>query len=62
VLILAKTNSDLKSASFSLKKAAYLQSPNLTTKMIGDCDAWASVEIGERQKTLVALALKAWRL
>jgi hypothetical protein len=61
-LMLAKTNSDLKSAPFSTKKAAYVQSPYATTKMIGECDAWTSAAISERQKKQAALAVKAWPL
>lgn len=61
-LLLAKSNSDLKSASFSVKKAIYKNTPYVLTSQIAGLNTWGSKEITERQKVLAGLALKAWPL
>jgi hypothetical protein len=61
-LLLAKSNSDLKSASFSEKKAVYKNSPYELTRMLSKVFAWTKDSISARQRTLAELALKAWPL
>lgn len=61
-LLLAKSNSDLRSSSFKTKIAAYKGSPYELTRMIGRCSCWTKNEITQRQKRLAELALKAWPL
>ena len=61
-LMLAKTNSDLSSSDFKLKKAAYKNSPYELTRMIAKNTVWTKAEIMARQKALADLALKAWPL
>jgi hypothetical protein len=61
-LMLAKTNSDLKSSSFELKREAYAESPYELTRMIAKYATWTPSYIAERQKILAELALKAWPL
>ena len=61
-LMLAKTNSDLKSSKFETKKAAYKESPYELTRMIARQRFWTSDEISARQKILSEYALEAWPL
>jgi hypothetical protein len=61
-LLLAKSNSDLKSANFKTKKAVYKDSPYELTRMIAKFSSWTKDEIVTRQKALAELALKAWPL
>jgi hypothetical protein len=61
-LMLAKTNSDLKSSKFEVKKAAYKDSPYELTRMIAQQRRWTTDEVVSRQKTLSAYALEAWPL
>jgi len=61
-LMLAKSNSDLKSASFNVKKAAYKTSPYQLTRQISSSPNWTPAQIVKRQKGLAELALKAWPL
>jgi hypothetical protein len=61
-LMLAKTNSDLKSSDFTRKRAIYKSSPYELTRMIAQSKDWTKEEIASRQKTLADLALKAWPL
>jgi hypothetical protein len=59
-LMRAKANSDLRSAGFETKRAAFKDSPYATTDMIGDVPDWTIEQIVTRQKYLAQLALKAW--
>lgn len=59
-LLLAKTNSDLRSSDFKTKKTAYRDSPYELTRMVLKAASWTNDEIARRQKTLADLALKAW--
>jgi hypothetical protein len=61
-LMLAKNNSDLRSSDFKTKKAVYKASPYELTRMVSKSPSWTKNEIGERQKALATLALKAWPL
>jgi len=61
-LLLAKSNSDLKSASFATKKAVYKTSPYELTRQIANAKDWGPAQITERQKGLAQLALAAWPL
>jgi Protein of unknown function DUF262/Protein of unknown function (DUF1524) len=61
-LLLAKSNSDLKSSEFKSKRAAYRNSPYELTRMISKASSWTPLEIGGRQRTLAELALRAWPL
>jgi hypothetical protein len=61
-LLLAKSNSDLRSSDFKTKKAVYRDSAYELTRMIARVSSWTKKEIAERQKTLANLALKAWPL
>jgi hypothetical protein len=61
-LLLAKSNSDLRSSDFKTKKAVYRNSPYELTRMVSKASAWTKNEIAARQKTLADLALKTWRL
>lgn len=61
-LMLAKTNSDLKSSDFKKKKAIYKGSPYELTRMVAQSKDWTKEEVASRQKTLADLALKAWPL
>lgn len=62
VLLQAKTNSDLKSNSFSDKKQQFEKSPYLTTRMVAEGDDWNVDRIKERQVALADIALRAWKL
>lgn len=61
-LMLAKGNSDLRSSAFDKKRAVYKDSPYETTRQISSVAEWNEVRIGDRQKILAGLALKAWPL
>jgi len=61
-LMLAKSNSDLKSSDFATKKAVYKDSPYELTRQISSVHDWNDAQISERQKGLAGLALKAWPL
>jgi hypothetical protein len=61
-LLLARNNSDLRSSDFKTKKAAYKSSPYELTRMISKYSSWTKNEIGQRQRVLAELALKAWPL
>jgi hypothetical protein len=61
-LLLAKSNSDLKSAGFEAKKSIYKNSPYELTRQIATVSVWDEVQIASRQKTLADLALRAWPL
>ena len=59
-LLLAKSNSDLKSADFATKKAVYKISPYELTRQIAGLTEWDESEIANRQKVLAGMALQAW--
>jgi len=59
-LLLAKSNSDLRSADFNTKRAIYKKSPYELTRQISTVSEWNEEKIAERQKGLAELALKAW--
>jgi Protein of unknown function DUF262/Protein of unknown function (DUF1524) len=59
-LLLAKSNSDLKSAGFEVKKEIYQNTPYVLTSQIATLDTWGETEIAERQKVLAGFALVAW--
>lgn len=61
-LMLAKSNSDLKSADFETKKAVFKNSPYVLTTQIASAAQWDEATISERQRSLSILALKAWPL
>ncbi len=61
-LLLAKSNSDLKSMDFKSKKAVYKDSPYELTRQIATVNDWTPEKISERQKGLAELALRAWPL
>lgn len=61
-LLRATTNSDLKSAPFEAKRAAYGESTFELTRQIADEREWTPETINERQETMAGLALKAWPL
>ena len=61
-LMLAKSNSDLRSAPFEAKKAVYKDSPYEMTKRIASVREWNTAQIEDRQRVLAGLALKAWPL
>jgi hypothetical protein len=61
-LLLAKSNSDLKSSDFKSKKAVYKRSPYELTRMISKASDWTKDSIGARQKALAELSLRAWPL
>ena len=61
-LLLAKNNSDLKSADFVTKKAVYKDTPYDLTRQIAEMDKWTVLEIDARQKRLAELAVKTWPL
>lgn len=61
-LLLAKSNSDLRSADFKTKKKVYKGSPYELTRQISTVQTWDESQIAERQKGLSGLALKAWPL
>jgi len=59
-LLLAKSNSDLRSSDFETKKNVYKDSPYVLTKEISSVQEWNPVKIAERQKVLAQLALRVW--
>jgi hypothetical protein len=59
-LLLAKSNSTLRSAGFETKHVVYEQTPYVLTSQIAALSKWGEREISERQKALARLALKAW--
>jgi hypothetical protein len=61
-LLLAKNNSDLRSADFETKKAVYKDSPYALTKKLASIPDWSPAQISARQKELASLALRAWPL
>ena len=61
-LLLAKSNSDLRSSDFETKKAVYKDSPYDLTKQIATVPEWTPAQISTRQKVLADLALRAWPL
>jgi Protein of unknown function DUF262/Protein of unknown function (DUF1524) len=61
-LLLAKSNSDLRSANFKTKRAIYKKSPYELTRQISTVSVWTEDQIVQRQKVLAELALKAWPL
>lgn len=61
-LLLAKSNSDLRSADFKTKRAIYKKSPYELTRQISTVSEWSENQITQRQKGLAELALKAWPL
>ena len=61
-LLLAKSNSDLRSDGFSTKKIVYRDSPYELTRQISTVSKWTTAEIENRQKVLAELAIKAWPL
>jgi Protein of unknown function (DUF1524) len=61
-LLLAKSNSDLKSADFATKKAIYKNTPYELTRQIAKLKAWGPKEIADRQRGLAELALRTWPL
>ncbi len=60
VLLKAKSNSDLKSINFEIKKNVYKDSDYILTSKIADVSDWTKEEIIKRQKDLAQHALKAW--
>jgi hypothetical protein len=61
-LLLAKSNSDLRSSTFATKKAVYKNSPYELTRQIAKAKNWGPAQITERQKGLAQIALVAWPL
>lgn len=61
-LLLAKSNSDLRSADFKTKKAVYKTSPYELTRQIATASNWTEEQIIKRQKGLAGFALEAWPL
>jgi hypothetical protein len=60
VLLLAKANSDLKSAPFVEKVKIYATSPYEITQQVAQASAWNPVAIANRQRVLAKLAVKTW--
>jgi hypothetical protein len=61
-LLPKKPNSDLRSADQETKFAVYKKCPYVLTKQIAGSQKWTPAAIGQRQKGLVPLAMKAWPL
>ncbi|MFC1916513.1 DUF262 domain-containing protein [Chloroflexota bacterium] len=59
-LMLAKDNSDLRSAAFPEKRKIYEASPYVITSQLAEVDDWNPNMIGKRQEILSEFALKAW--
>jgi hypothetical protein len=59
-LLPARANSDLRSASFTEKKAVYATAPYELTRQISTVGDWTVDRIIERQRILAALSLRAW--
>ncbi len=62
VLLKAKDNSDLKSAAFQKKKAAYATTPYTLTNQVAALEDWTPQAIEDRQATLARLAVETWPL
>jgi hypothetical protein len=56
-LLLAKSNSNLKSLGFEGKRKVYKETPYELTRQIATLPQWGPREITERQKVLAELAL-----
>jgi hypothetical protein len=61
-LLLAKSNSDLKSSDFKTKRAIYRNTPYVLTSQIAGVNEWDEHQIVKRQKGLAEIALLAWPL
>lgn len=61
-LLPARSNSDLRSADFATKRAAFSGAPYVLTDQIASVDEWGPAQIAERQRVLAGLAIKAWPL
>jgi len=61
-LLLARANSDLKSAGFPEKKKVYAVTPYQTTRQIAEMADWGPTEIDKRQVVLADEAIKTWPL
>ena len=59
-LLRASDNTLLRSDAFPKKKAVFANSPYELTSHIATADNWTPEAIGQRQKALAALALRAW--
>jgi len=59
-LLLAKSNSTLRSADFATKRVVYAQTPYVLTSQMATLSKWGPREIIERQNVMAKLALKAW--
>ncbi|MEX1154587.1 DUF262 domain-containing protein [Parvibaculum sp.] len=62
VLLMAQSNSELKSKSFDEKKPILAVSPYETTRMLGAESRWLPENVRQRQLKLAELALTAWPL
>lgn len=60
VLMLAKDNWNVRSATFHEKREVYRRSPYVLTSEVADYDEWTPTTIVERQERLAELAVKAW--
>lgn len=61
-LLQAKSNSDLRSADFVTKAAAFKDAPYVLTAQIATAGEWGPKQIEQRQAVLADLSLKAWPL
>ncbi|MGB6655698.1 MAG: DUF262 domain-containing HNH endonuclease family protein [Methylovirgula sp.] len=61
-LMRASDNSASKSDGFLAKKPIFANSPYVLTKQVAEAADWTATEIGERQKTLAAIAVKTWSI
>ncbi|MGB6771030.1 MAG: DUF262 domain-containing HNH endonuclease family protein [Candidatus Dormiibacterota bacterium] len=59
-LMLARDNSNLRSAGFSEKREVYARSPYELTRQLADTETWTTTSIAERQKTLARWAVQTW--
>lgn len=59
-LLRSNENSELRSASFDVKREIYKNCPYSLTKQIAEAPNWTKATISDRQKILAELALKAW--
>jgi hypothetical protein len=59
-LLQAKTNSDLRSSSFTEKKSIYKDSPYELTNQIAQVNNWIPDSIAERQAQMARLAVRTW--
>lgn len=60
VLLLARANSDLKSAPFPDKKKVYAESSYEVTQQVARTAAWNPTAVTNRQKVLAKYAAKTW--